>query len=62
MRIYIPIILYVMLICLVTLSTQAQETKAKQFTIQLDSSTSKIKYQSDYIYCETTFDSKKRYL
>lgn len=60
MRIYITIILHTVLTCIVTLSIQAQESEVKQFTVQLDSSFSRIKYQPDYIYCETTFDSKKK--
>ncbi|WP_299765617.1 hypothetical protein [uncultured Dokdonia sp.] len=42
------------------MSIQAQETDAKLFTVQLDSSTSKVTYHPDFIFCETLFDSSKK--
>ena len=41
-------------------STYGQESKKKQFLVQLDSSISKITYQKDYIFSETTFESDKK--
>lgn len=51
---------YILCIILSCLSIHAQESEAKEFTVQLDSSVSRIRYQPDFIYCETLFDSKKK--
>lgn len=53
-------LLSLLLLLVLTISVNAQESDKKQFIIQLDSSISKITYQENFIFSKTTFNSDKK--